>query len=57
MSMVHWQNYTNTAKPKYLEKNLSQWYLIHHKYYTLAYQTQGMCSEKPATNHASYGMA
>jgi hypothetical protein len=31
MSMEHWWNDTDTEKPTYSEKNLSQCHLVHHK--------------------------
>jgi hypothetical protein len=33
MRMAHWQNNTDSGKPKYLEKNLSHCHFVHHKFH------------------------
>ena len=50
MSMEHWWNDTDRGKPKYSEKNLSQWHLVQHTSHMYEPGMEsGTPSERPAT--------
>ena len=58
MNGDHWWNDTDREKPKYSEKNLSQFHFLHYKSH-IDYPVcePGHRYERPATNCLSHGRA
>jgi hypothetical protein len=50
--MKHRWNEIDRGKPKYSEKTLSQWHLVHHKSHM---DQPGLRGESPVTNRLSHG--
>jgi hypothetical protein len=50
IGMEHWWNDNDKEKPKYLEKNLSQYHFVHRKPYMVVVLKAGICSDRLATN-------